>query len=128
MNAPEVSQRIDVWLWYARFYKTRSLASKMVRGGKVRLNGNICKKPSTLVAVSDILTFSRADDILIAKIEAIGSRRGPVPEAQELYEDLTPPKEIHHKEKRFSVAPRTRGAGRPTKTERRAIDKLMNRD
>ena len=128
MNAQEASQRIDVWLWYARFYKTRSLATKMVKGGKVRVNGSICKKPSALVAVSDILTFSRADDILIAKVAGIGSRRGPAPEAQALYEDLTPPKEIHFNEKKQSVAPRLKGAGRPTKTERRAIDKLMNRD
>ncbi|MBT5074795.1 MAG: RNA-binding S4 domain-containing protein [Kordiimonadaceae bacterium] len=122
------TQRIDVWLWHARFYKTRSLATKMVRGGKVRLNGNICKKSSTTVSPSDILTFSRADQILIAKIISIASRRGPAPEAQMLYEDLTPPQEIQKKSQKNVTAPRYKGAGRPTKNERRAIDKLMNRD
>lgn len=120
--------RIDVWLWHARFYKTRSLATKMVRGGKVRLNGNICKKPSTLVSPSDVLTFSRGDQILIAKIISMATRRGPAPEAQLLYQDLTPSPEIQKKTNREITAPRYKGAGRPTKNERRAIDKLMNRD
>jgi len=123
----KVTQRVDVWLWYARFYKTRSLASKMVRGGKVRINGNICKKPSTLVSQFDVLTFSRADQILIAKIIDIGMRRGPAPEAQLLYEDLTPPKQINGVSKKEVNAVREKGAGRPTKSERRAIDKLMKR-
>tara|TARA_R110002096_G_scaffold257381_1_gene450928 strand:- start:280199 stop:280579 length:381 start_codon:yes stop_codon:yes gene_type:complete len=122
------SQRIDVWLWHARFYKTRSLATKMVRGGKVRVNGNICKKSSTLVSAQDVLTFSRADDILIAKIKAFATRRGPAPEAQKLYEDLTPAKETRTVKKTAFTANREKGAGRPTKNERRAIDRLMNRD
>ena len=76
------TQRIDVWLWYGRFYKTRSLATKMVRGGKVRLNGKVCKKPSTPVSAEDVLIFSRADDLLIVKIRAFALRRGPASDAQ----------------------------------------------
>ena len=128
MAEPPTTQRIDVWLWHARFYKTRSLATKMVRGGKVRLNGNVCKKSSTLVGCADVLTFSRADEILIAKIIATSTRRGPAPEAQLLYEDLTPVREVKQQSKKKIVAARLRGAGRPTKSERRAIDKLMNRE
>lgn len=128
MDEQPVSQRVDVWLWHARFYKTRSLATKMVRGGKVRLNGNICKKSSATVTIDDVLTFTRADEILIAKVLGIGTRRGPAPEAQQLYEDLTPPKEQVEKEPVSSrTSPRPKGAGRPTKRERRAIDNLMNR-
>ncbi len=127
-EAPVSTQRIDVWLWHARFYKTRSLATKMVRGGKVRLNGNICKKSSANVMPSDVLTFTRGDEILIAKVLAIGTRRGPAPEAQALYEDLTPPKAKKGKAVVSSGAsPRPKGAGRPTKRERRAIDTLMHR-
>jgi len=122
------AQRIDVWLWYARFYKTRSLATKMVRGGKVRLNGNICKKPSTQVSVSDVLTFARGDDILIARVMELGLRRGPAIEAQLLYEDLTPPKEPRKQVVKNSSSPREKGSGRPTKRDRRAIDQLMQRD
>lgn len=128
MSNDLVTQRIDVWLWHARFYKTRSLSSKMVRGGKVRLNGNICKKSSTMIKISDILTFVRADEILIVKIINIAALRGPATQAQETYEDLTPPKEIMAKKRASTVAPRLSGSGRPTKNERRAIDKLMSRD
>lgn len=128
MHETPATQRIDVWLWHARLYKTRSLATKMVRGGKVRLNGNICKKSSATITVSDILTFTRADEILIAKVLAIGTRRGPATEAQKLYEDLTPPKEPREKGVTTNQkSPRPKGAGRPTKRERRAIDSLMKR-
>ena len=125
-DAPD-TQRVDVWLWHARFYKTRSLASKMVRGGKVRINGTICKKSSALVGPDDVLTFTRAEEILIAKTVSLGVRRGPAPEAQLLYEDLTPPRPAK-KDKIGSVINREKGSGRPTKSDRRAIDKLMNKD
>ncbi|MDG1437370.1 MAG: RNA-binding S4 domain-containing protein [Emcibacteraceae bacterium] len=120
-------QRIDVWLWYARFFKTRSLATKMVRGGKVRLNSNVCKKSSVSVTIGDVLTFSRGDDILIAKVLGLGARRGPAPEAQLLYEDLTPPKDTKQNSLKERPVLREKGAGRPTKAERRAIDHLMDR-
>lgn len=128
MSEPKVTQRIDVWLWHARFYKTRSLATKMVRGGKVRLNGNVCKKSSTIVTLGDILTYIRVDDIYIAKVLAVGLRRGPALEAQLLYEDLTPAKEVNKGVPREVSVLREKGAGRPTKAERRAIDKLMDRN
>lgn len=129
MDGAKNTQRIDIWLWYARFYKTRTLATRMVRGGKVRLNGNICKKPSATVTSSDILTFTRANEVLIAKVLGIGARRGPASEAQQLYEDLTPPKEQSEKDLGTKkTSPRPKGTGRPTKRERRAIDILMQRD
>lgn len=128
MSELSATQRIDVWLWHARFYKTRSLAAKMVRGGKVRLNGNLCKKSSTIVSPGDILTYIRVDDIYIAKVVDIGIRRGPAPEAQLLYEDLTPAKEVNKNEPRKMPILREKGAGRPTKAERRAIDRLMDRN
>lgn len=121
------TQRIDVWLWYGRFYKTRSLATRMVRGGKVRLNGKICKKSSTPVSAEDVLIFSRADDLLIVKIRAFAHRRGPASDAKNLYEDLTPVLEKRETKKVIFTSNRERGAGRPTKNERRAIDRLMNR-
>ena len=121
------TQRIDVWLWYGRFYKTRSLATKMVRGGKVRLNGKVCKKTSTPVSAEDVLIFSRADDLLIVKIRAFALRRGSASDAKNLYEDLTPVLEKRETKKVIFTSNRERGAGRPTKNERRAIDRLMNR-
>ncbi|MDA9620031.1 RNA-binding S4 domain-containing protein [Alphaproteobacteria bacterium] len=121
------TQRIDVWLWYGRFYKTRSLATRMVRGGKVRLNGKVCKKSSTPVSAEDVLIFSRADDLLIVKIRAFALRRGSASDAKNLYEDLTPVLEKRETKKVIFTSNRERGAGRPTKNERRAIDRLMNR-
>ncbi|MBT5384817.1 MAG: RNA-binding S4 domain-containing protein, partial [Kordiimonadaceae bacterium] len=104
------TQRIDVWLWYGRFYKTRSLATKMVRGGKVRLNGKVCKKTSTPVSAEDVLIFSRADDLLIVKIRAFALRRGPASDAQNLYEDLTPVLEKRETKKVIFTSNRERGA------------------
>ncbi|MCP5382341.1 MAG: RNA-binding S4 domain-containing protein [Kordiimonadaceae bacterium] len=127
MTGTPDTQRVDVWLWHARFYKTRSLASKMVRGGKVRINGTICKKSSALVYPDDVLTFTRADEVLIAKIISLGIRRGPAPEARLLYEDLTPTRPAKKDKIQDSIINREKGSGRPTKSDRRAIDKLMNR-
>lgn len=120
------SQRIDIWLWHARFFKTRSLSTKMCRTGKVRLNGRTIRKANVLIVPEDILTFAKADLIRIIKISHLSKRRGPAPEAQALYEDMTPPPEVRLKAEREKVAPRERGAGRPTKAERRALDKLRD--
>ena len=130
MASPETGEkiRLDKWLWHARFFKTRSLASKLCKAGKVRVNGTHTGKASALVYPGDVLTFPQANDIKVVKVLLPGERRGPAPEAQTLYEDLTPAKP--KQEKTFApakAAEREAGAGRPTKTERRAIDKLMDR-
>ena len=121
--------RLDKWLWHARFFKTRSLAAKVCRAGKVRINGAHIKKASALVHLGDVLTFPQAKLIKIVKLLAVGERRGPAPEAQALYEDLSPPAP-KQKDKIKLQAPfvRDAGAGRPTKADRRAVDKLKNRE
>lgn len=122
-DTPETpSQRIDMWLWHARFFKTRSRATKVCRAGKVRLNGQIIRKASVAVGLEDVLTFPQGDHVRIARILNIAERRGPAPEAQQLYEDLSPPR--IKKERPMAVAVREPGSGRPTKAERRALDKL----
>ena len=83
--------RIDKWLWHARFFKTRTLAARIVSGGKVRVNGTPVSKPARTVGPGDTLTFAQGDDIRVIRILAPGARRGPAPEAQALYEDLDPP-------------------------------------
>jgi ribosome-associated heat shock protein Hsp15 len=110
--------RVDKWLWHARFFKTRSLAAKVVSGGKLRVNGQPISKPAYMVSVSDVLTFPQANDVRVIKVLALGERRGPAPEAQTLYEDLDPPKP---REKDEAVTPRFDGKGRPTKKDRRAL-------
>ncbi len=121
--------RLDKWLWHARFFKTRTLAGKVCKSGKVRLNGAHIAKASVLFKTGDVLTFPKENDIKVVRMLLAGERRGPAPEAQTLYEDLTP-KSMSKAEKIFEPQSATRemGAGRPTKAERRAIDKLMDRD
>jgi len=120
------NQRIDIWLWRARFFKTRSLSTKLCRAGKVRLNGQKITKAKTPVIAGDILTFPQPTIIRIVKITGFNIRRGPAFEAQALYEDRTPPPEEIRQIEKSKVARRERGAGRPTKSERRATDRLKN--
>lgn len=125
------AQRVDTWLWHARLFKTRTLASAVVAAGKVRLtrNGKTVRigKTSHPVRPGDTLTFPKGRLIRIVCIEALATRRGPAAEAQGLYEDLTPPPPPREKRAR-PVAAREPGAGRPTKKDRRALDRLRGVD
>ncbi len=108
--------RIDKWLWHARFFKTRSLAARQVSAGHVRLNGSKALKPAQNVAPGDVLTFAQAKVIRVVQVEAIGERRGPAPEAQALYSDMT------EKQEKVPANPKFEGKGRPDKKARRALD------
>ncbi|MDE0589057.1 RNA-binding S4 domain-containing protein [Halocynthiibacter sp. C4] len=121
MNDAPPKLRIDKWLWHARFFKTRSLATKVVTGGHLRVDGQKISKASHAVSVGDTLTFPQAKRIRVVRIAALSERRGPAPEAQALYEDLTPVQEKSpaHSEKTVPAAPKFEGKGRPTKKERR---------
>ena len=83
--------RLDKWLWHARFFKSRSLAAGAVTHGRMRLNGQIVSKPAPPVRTDDVLTFALGRRIVVVRILAPGTRRGPAPEARTLYEDLSPP-------------------------------------
>lgn len=118
--------RLDKWLWYARFFKTRALASKTISGGRFRLDGEVMSKPHRQAMVGQVLTFTKNDDVRVIEIVALGTRRGPADEAAQLYKDLAPvaakTKERADREMRFEE--RDKGAGRPTKRQRREIDRL----
>ena len=116
--------RADKWLWYARFFKTRSLASKVCQAGKLRLSGQGVIKAHYKVRVGDVLTFPQARHIRVVKILALAVRRGPASEAQALYEDLKPP-EVANRLPRTASQGRPEGTGRPTKKDRRAMEKLI---
>ena len=120
--------RLDKWFWYARFIKSRSLATKLCNSGKVRVNGNLIKKAHQSVTPGDVLTFPVGLNIRVIKIIKLGNRRGPAKEAQALYEDLQPIDQIA-KKIGSTLAPepakRERGSGRPTKVQRRAIERFM---
>lgn len=118
MIEPRQSIRLDKWLWQARFFKARSISAIVVSAGHVRLNGVKVKKTSTPIRVGDTLEFLQVDAIRIVKLKALGIRRGPATEAQNLYEDLTPIPEIPE------VTQEIERKGRPTKRDRRAIDKI----
>ncbi|HIB21973.1 MAG TPA: RNA-binding S4 domain-containing protein [Rhodospirillales bacterium] len=120
--------RLDKWFWYARFIKSRSLATKLCNSGKVRVNGNRIKKAHQSVTPGDVLTFSVGPNIRVIKIIKLGNRRGPAKEAQALYEDLQPIDQIEKKiDSTLAPEPakRERGSGRPTKVQRRAIERFM---
>lgn len=117
--------RVDKWLWYARFFKSRTLASRAVAAGRVRINSERVVKSHGSVKPGDVLTFPHGHDIRVIRVVTLGERRGPAPEARELYEDLAPPEPAAATitdVATSSVARRERGAGRPTKQERRAMD------
>jgi ribosome-associated heat shock protein Hsp15 len=122
------TQRIDKWLWYARFFKSRSLAAKICEARKVRLNGTVVTKPSHPVKEDDVLTFAQRRGIRVVRIADLGSRRGPAAEAATLYEDLAPPETPKPKAEAEPGIVRESGAGRPTKAERRATDRLRGRN
>ena len=117
--------RIDKWLWFVRVVKSRTLAKKLVQAGKVRLNGAKTTSASTALGFGDVLTVTLPRRILVYRLLAPGSRRGPAIEAQALYEDLSPP--VVRKsavEKAAKQALRDEGAGRPTKRERRQLSRF----
>ncbi|MEJ8474862.1 RNA-binding S4 domain-containing protein [Roseibium algae] len=119
--------RIDKWLWYARVTKSRSLANKLTSGGRVRINGDKISAASKTVRVDDILTISLERRVLILKIRALGSRRGPYAEACLLYEDLSPPPPPKE-DVVLAPAAREPGSGRPTKRDRRRIHAFVEPD
>lgn len=88
----EPGLRIDKWLHYARFFKTRALAAKVVAGG-VRINGERTSKTHALVRPGDALTFKQARAVRVIRVLALTDRRGPATEAATLYEDLDPPQD-----------------------------------
>ncbi|WP_338531841.1 RNA-binding S4 domain-containing protein [Nitratireductor thuwali] len=125
MTAPSERQRIDKWLFFARVVKSRSLAAKLTVAGKVRVNRVKVDQAAYPVKPGDVLTITLERRIVVYKVLLPGARRGPAEEARTLYEDLTPPAEIAVKP---ADGERAAGAGRPTKRERRQIERLRNED
>ena len=124
----DATLRMDKWLWYTRFFKSRTLAGTFCGSGKLRLNGQVIRKSNQTLKPDDVLTFPLNNYVRVIKVVTLGTRRGPALEAQGLYEDLDPPVPVKKEERiRSGTAVRDAGAGRPTKTERRATDKLRDR-
>lgn len=126
MNEADGKLRIDKWLWAARFFKTRRLAVEALEAGKVLANGQRAK-PSRAVAVGDMLDIRIAQQRFEVEVLGLSGRRGPAPEAQQLYRetvDSRARREAIAAEKRAQPQPAFKG--RPTKRDRREIEKLRD--
>lgn len=119
-------QRIDKWLFFARVVKSRSLAAKLAAGGKVRVNRDKIEQAAHQVKLGDVLTITLDRRILVYKILDLGARRGPAPEAQLLYEDLSPKADMQLTTEKVLLPQRDEGSGRPTKKQRRDTDRLRD--
>ncbi len=118
--------RIDKWLWAARFFKTRSLASDAVSGGKVRLNEVACK-PAREVKVGDRLDIFNGETRWQVVILALSDKRGPAPAARLLYAETAESvaaREAERQRRQFSREPAAEIHGRPTKRDRRQMDRF----
>ncbi len=116
--------RLDKWLWFARFCKTRTQANKFCREGNIRVNRELVAKPNHLLKPEDVLSFILRKRILIIRVISVGTRRGPFSEAKNLYQDLSGSDKTLRNKTSNSTGIRAAGSGRPTKRERRAIDQL----
>ncbi len=131
------TQRLDKWLWFARVVKTRSLAARLVTDGRVRVNRVRTTKPAQAIKVDDVITVSVARGVRVLKVVSGGSRRGPASEAAMLYEEIVPLTSSASSDRpgpgRMDPADQAGGfvsdpgAGRPTKKDRRAIDRFRER-
>ena len=123
------SQRVDKWLWDARFYKTRSLAVEAINGGKVHLNKNRVK-PSRTIKSDDILSISKPPYEHIITVLGLSKQRRPAPEAQQLYvesEDSIEKRALLHEQLKSQPLGFRHDKGRPNKRDRRHIIKFTRK-
>lgn len=124
MVSPLDSVRLDRWLWAARVFKTRSLAADACDGGKVDVNAGAAK-PAKVLRPGDVVRVTLPQGRhRVLKVVGLDDRRGSAAIARGLFEDLTPPEPPRT---RLAPPPRREpGAGRPTKRERRSLDRLRS--
>jgi ribosome-associated heat shock protein Hsp15 len=122
--------RIDKWLWAARFFKTRSLAQQAVGGGRVKLNGERVKAAHAVKAGDSLLVRIDEMEWDIA-VRGLAERRGPAEQARKLYEESAAGRAERQRLsdlRRWGAEPALRLKGRPTKRDRRLLEKLAGRE
>ena len=119
--------RIDKWLWAARLFKTRSLAADAIKGGKVKINDNAVK-PSHEVKEGEVIQVQIEQLHKVVQVKTLVKNRVSPKQVTEVYADLTPAEEYERIEfmHAYKTEYRDRGAGRPTKKERRMMEKLKD--
>jgi ribosome-associated heat shock protein Hsp15 len=143
------SQRLDKWLWFARVAKTRTLAAGLISNGRVRVNRVRVTKPAHIVRIEDVITVSVPGGVRVLKVVLGGLRRGPATEAATLYDEIVPLQSTRRVSTRLSDDPdgavaevsvdsgpgaghggpvSEAGSGRPTKKDRRVLDRLRARN
>ncbi len=116
----ELKMRLDKWLWHARFFKTRTLATEFAGAGNVRINARKQTRAGANVRPGDVLVFNLHEFVRVIEICALSQRRGPAGEAQTLYVDRDPPQPRSLlKSPHAKPALRPTGSGHPTKKQRR---------
>lgn len=129
-DAPADAVRLDVWLWAARFFKTRSLAKQAVEGGKVQVAGQGAKA-SRLVRAGESVVVRRGEEQFDLVVRGVSEKRGPAPVAQALYEEHEASRQARLQaaaERRAAVAGYRPPAGKPDKRARRLIQALGDLD
>lgn len=122
--------RLDKWLWAARFYKTRALATEAINGGHVHLNGSR-PKPSRSLAPGDKLVIRKGQDTFEITVLQLTEKRGPATVARELYEEdeqARSQREALAEQRRLEAAAQPRQQGRPDKKGRRQIIRFINKN
>ncbi|MDF3981070.1 S4 domain-containing protein [Luteibacter sp. PPL201] len=125
-HATTAGVRADVWLWAARFFKTRSLAKQAIDGGKIDINGAACKPAKTL-HVGDTVRVTRGEERLVCTVQALSEKRGPAPEARKLYtetDESLAERERQREDRRLTGGALLRPDARPDKRSRRLIQDL----
>ena len=122
-------QRIDKWLWHARVVRTRTAAAALAAAGHVRLNGARVDAPSRAVKAGDVVTVALDRTVRVLKVLGFAERRGDAEAARVIAEDLTPAPERQQPDLQPQApAVREAGSGRPTKRDRRALDRMRDEE
>lgn len=129
-NEPAASVRFDLWLWAARFFKTRALAKQAIDSGRARVDGQACK-PSRAVRIGDRLQIDRGEERFEISVLALGDKRGPAAAARLLYQEpdeARARRETARAERAAARAGYQPPASKPDKRSRRLIQALGDID